>query len=315
MDSVGTTVMDKRRLAIFTLAIGVRLDPLGRRLVAVDAVLRLHLDGVVANGRRALLPFLMISSQIDCRCSSVRMVLRLDDTRQPVRTLSEAVPFAHPRHRRRLVHLMHMSRRLAGSVVRRPFERTRVRHRDADGRRRRIAQHDLLLLLVLAVDVDTIDVVAARGRLAAGGIVADIGRRTASPARRTLLARTGRVAGISAFRPPAAAGAILVVAPLQRGRHAPPHLMTLRAHSDGSRPASMTPAGQAVDTSRPAVIVGQFLLVRLVGDARVMRMVRLLIVVVVLRQASVDAARPLAEHEPGIGRHVSFQIDHVIHVA
>lgn len=210
---------------------------------------------------------------------------------------------------------MHMSRRLAGSVVRRPFERTRVRHRDADGRRRRIAQHDLLLLLVLAVDVDTIDVVAARGRLAAGGIVADIGRRTASPTRRTLLARTGRVAGISAFRPPAAAGAILVVAPLQRGRHAPPHLMTLRAHSDGSRPASMTPAGQAVDTSRPAVIVGQFLLVRLVGDARVMRMVRLLIVVVVLRQASVDAARPLAEHEPGIGRHVPFQINHVIHIA
>lgn len=333
---VVVVVMNKRGFDMITLSVGVGLDALGRRFVPVEAaVLRVHLDRVVADGRRLLLLLLLVVGQVNRRRAGMVVmvveVLRLDDASHPLRRtarLDHPVPFAHPGHRRRLAERLRMTRRRAAApvaAVGRPFEGSSVRHRDSDGGRGRIPQDDRIhqLLLVLAVNVDAIDVVApgSGGRFATtsrrlvGGI-ADVGRRVAAAAGGALLTGAGRIAGIAAFRSSAAAGgrAIFVVASFQRSRNAPSDLVTLRPHPDRSRSASVSAAaGQPVDTARPAVIIGQFFFVRLVSHPLVVVVVRMLILM--LGQSSVDAPRPLAEHEPGIGRHVSFQVDHVIHVA
>lgn len=335
---VVVVVMNKRGFDMITLSVRVGLDALGRRFVPVEAaaVLRVHLDRVVADGRRLLI-LLLVVGQVNRRRAGMVVVvvevLRLDDASHSLRRktarLDHPVTFAHPGHRRRLVERLRMTRRRAAApvaAVSRPFEGSSVRHRDSDGRRGRIPQDDRIqqLLLVLAVNVDAIDVVApgSGGRFAAttsrrlvGGI-ADVGRRVAAATGGALLTGAGRIAGIAAFRSSPAAGgrAIFVVASFQRSRNAPSDLVTLRPHPDRSRSASMSAAaGQPVDTARPAVIIGQFFFVRLVSHPLVVVMVRMLILM--LGQSSVDAPRPLAEHEPGIGRHVSFQVDHVIHVA
>ncbi|EFX89215.1 hypothetical protein DAPPUDRAFT_94613 [Daphnia pulex] len=347
MQVVVVVVMNKRGFDMITLSVRVGLDALGRRFVPVEAaaVLRVHLDRVdVADGRRLLLLLLLllllVVGQVNRRRAGMVVVvvevLRLDDASHPLRRktarLDHSVTFAHPGHRRRLVERLRMTRRRAAApvaaAVGRPFEGSSVRHGHSDGGRGRIPQDDRIqqLLLMLAVNVDAIDVVApgSGGRFATtcrrlvGGI-ADVGRRVAAATGGALLTGAGRIAGIAAFRSSPAAGgrAIFVVASFQRSRNAPSDLVTLRPHPDRSRSASMSAAaGQPVDTARPAVIVGQFFFVRLVSHPLVV------VVVVVVRmrilmlgQSSVDAPRPLAEHEPGIGRHVSFQVDHVIHVA
>lgn len=334
---VVVVVMNKRGFDMITLSVRVGLDALGRRFVPVEAaaVLRVHLDRVVADGRRLLI-LLLVVGQVNRRRAGMVVVvvevLRLDDASHSLRRktarLDHPVTFTHPGHRRRLVERLRMTRRRAAApvaAVGRPFEGSSVRHRDSDGGRGRIPQDDRIqqLLLVLAVNVDAIDVVApgSGGRFAAttsrrlvGGI-ADVGRRVAAATGGALLTGAGRIAGIAAFRSSPAAGgrAIFVVASFQRSRNAPSDLVTLRPHPDRSRSASMSAAaGQPVDTARPAVIIGQFFFVRLVSHPLVVVVVRMLILM--LGQSSVDAPRSLAEHEPGIGRHVSFQVDHVIHV-
>lgn len=168
---VVVVVMNKRGFDVITLSVSVGLDALGRRFVPVDAVLRVHLDRDVADGRRLLLLLLLlVMGQVYRRRAGVVMVvvvvLRLDDASHPLRRtarLDHSVPFAHPGHRRRLVERLRMTRRRAAVpvAVGRPFEGSSVRHGDSDGRRGRIPQDDRLQhFLVLAVDVDAIDVVA-----------------------------------------------------------------------------------------------------------------------------------------------------------
>ncbi len=54
---VVVVVMNKRGFDMITLSVRVGLDALGRRFVPVEAaaVLRVHLDRVVADGRRLLI--------------------------------------------------------------------------------------------------------------------------------------------------------------------------------------------------------------------------------------------------------------------
>lgn len=320
---VVVVVVNKRGFDLITLSIRVGFDALGRGFVPVDAVLRIHLDGVMADGRLLLLVLGQVNRRRSRVMDVVVVVLRLDDASHPLRrtALDQTVPFAHPGHRRRLVQRLRMTRRRAAVsvVVGRPFEGSSVCHGDSNGRRGRIPQDDRLQqLLVLAVDVDAIDVVAPGSRFSTRGLVggiADVGRRVAAAAGRTLLTGAGRIAGISAFRSSPTTGrrTIFVVASFQRSRNAPSDLVTLGSHPDRSRSPSISAAtGQPVDTARPPVIIGQFFFVGLVSHP-LMVVVRML--VLMLRQSSVDAPRSLAEHEPGIGRHVSFQVDHVIHVS
>ena len=187
---------------------------------------------------------------------------------------------------------------MAGSVCG-PFEGASVCHSHPDGGRL-VAQH---YRLFLSVYVDPVDVIPGLGD---GRIVSDVHCRAAAPPG-ALLAGAGRVAGIATFPSPAGRTVHFRVASFQGSGHASTDL-TLRAHSDGSRPASLG-AGQSVDASRPAVIIGQFLLVRLVRHP-----LRLWVLLLLLGQSPIDTPRPFSEHEPGIG-HVPFQVNHVVHIS
>jgi hypothetical protein len=141
MNSVMVVVvmMNKRGFDMITLSVGVRFNPFGRGFVVeVDAVLRIHLDGVVTHWRLNLL--LLILGEVNCRRSRVMMmvmILRLDDTSHSLRrsALDKTVTFAHTWHRRRLVHWLRMSRRRATVpvVIGRSFKGASVRHSDPNG--------------------------------------------------------------------------------------------------------------------------------------------------------------------------------------